>query len=336
MNALVVGGAGYIGSVVVEELVRARHSVIVYDDLSTGHKDAVHPLALLVPGGLADRAKLDEAFRTKEIDCVVHLAAKSLVAESVERPDLYHEVNVEQGILLLDAMRAHGVRDVVFSSSASVYDPDAPMPLLETSTLRPTNPYGETKLRFERVLAERAGREELRYVALRYFNVAGASIDRGEDHRNETHLVPLLLDAALGLRGPVPVFGHDYPTEDGTAVRDYVHVLDIADAHVRALRYLAEGGKSLALNLGAGRGVSVQEMIAAVERVTGKKVPTRAAPRRAGDPPVLIASSEAARRVIGWSPQFDDLTVILETAWDWRARHPEGYANDDRTRRSGS
>jgi UDP-glucose 4-epimerase len=336
VNALVVGGAGYIGSVVAEELVRARHSVIVYDDLSTGHKDAVHPLALLVPGSLADRAKLDEAFRTKEIDCVVHLAAKSLVAESVERPDLYHEVNVEQGILLLDAMRAHGVRDVVFSSSASVYDPDAPMPLLESSTLRPTNPYGETKLRFERVLAERAAKDELRYVALRYFNVAGASIDRGEDHRNETHLVPLLLDAALGLRGPVPVFGQDYPTADGTAVRDYVHVLDIADAHVRALRYLADGGESLALNLGAGRGISVQEMIAAVERVTGKPVPTQKAPRRAGDPPVLIASSEAARRVLGWSPQFDDLTVILETAWDWRSRHPEGYANDDPARRSGS
>jgi UDP-glucose 4-epimerase len=326
VNALVVGGAGYIGSVVVEELVRARHSAIVFDDLSTGHKDAVHPLALLLPGGLRDRAKLDEAFRTKEIDCVVHLAAKSLVGESVQKPDLYHDVNVAQGELLLDAMRDHGVRDIVFSSSAAVYDPESPMPLVETSALRPTHPYGETKLRFERILEERAAREELRYVALRYFNVAGASIDRGEDHRNETHLIPLLLDAVLGLRGPVSVFGHDYPTEDGTAIRDYIHVVDIADAHVRAWRHLSEGGQSCALNLGAGRGISVREMVEAVGRVTGRPVPTVEAPRRAGDPPVLIASSAAAKRVLGWDPQFEDLNVILETAWDWRQRHPEGYA----------
>lgn len=325
MNALVVGGAGYIGSVVVEELIRARHTALVYDDLSTGHKDAVHPLSLLVPGSLRDRAKLDEAFRTKEIDCVVHLAAKSLVGESLQNPELYHEVNVEQGILLLDAMRDHGVRDIVFSSTAAVYDPDESMPLVETSALRPAHPYGETKLRFERLLAERAEWGDLRYVSLRYFNVAGASIDRGEDHRNETHLVPLLLDAALGRRGPVSIFGHDYPTEDGTAVRDYIHVLDIADAHVRALRYLADGGVSGALNLGAGRGVSVREMVRAVEEVTGRPVPTVEAPRRAGDPAVLIASSEAARRVLGWNPQFEEVTVILETAWDWRVRHPEGY-----------
>ena len=326
MNALVVGGAGYVGSVVVEELVRARHSTLVYDDLSTGHKDAVHPLALLVTGALSDRATLDETFRTKEIDCVIHLAAKSLVGESVEKPDLYHQVNVEQGSLLLDAMRDHGVKDIVFSSSAAVYDASAPMPLVETSALGPTNPYGETKLRFERLLAERTARGELRYVALRYFNVAGASIDRGEDHRNETHLIPLLLDAVLGLRGPVSIFGSDYPTQDGTAIRDYIHVLDIADAHVRALRHLAEGGESCALNLGAGRGVSVREMVQAVEAVTGRPVPTREAPRRAGDPPVLIASSAAARRVLGWDPQFEELGVILETAWDWRVRHPEGYA----------
>ncbi len=325
MNALVVGGAGYVGSVVVEELVRARHSVIVFDDLSTGHKDAVHPLALLVEGGLGDREKLREAFRAKDVDCVVHLAAKSLVGESLEQPDLYEEVNVTQGAALLDAMREHGVRDVVFSSSAAVYDPEAPMPLTESSPLRPTNPYGETKLRFERILEERAGKGELRYVALRYFNVAGASIDRGEDHRMETHLVPLLIDASLGMRGPVPIFGNDYPTPDGTAIRDYVHVVDVADAHARAIRYLREGGKSRALNVGAGRGVSVREMVAQVARATGRPAPTVAAPRRAGDPPALIASSESARRVLGWNPQFADLGVILETACDWRVRHPEGY-----------
>lgn len=325
MNALVVGGAGYVGSVVVEELVRARHSAIVLDDLSTGHRDAVHPLALLVEGSLRDPERLREAFETKEIDCVVHLAGKSLVSESVLEPDRYEEANVGQGALLLDAMRLHGVRDIVFSSSAAVYDPRAPMPLTESSALRPTNPYGETKLRFERMLAERAARGELRYVALRYFNVAGASIDKGEDHRNETHLIPLLIDAARGARGPVQVFGSDYPTPDGTAVRDYVHVVDIAEAHVRALRHLGEEGSCLALNLGGDRGVSVKEAVAAVGRVAGRPVPTVEAPRRAGDPPALIASSEEARRVLGWSPQFTDLGVILETAWDWRARHPEGY-----------
>ena len=325
MNALVVGGAGYIGSVVVEELARARHSVIVLDDLSTGHRDAVHPLALLIEGSIRDREKLRQAFTTKEIDCVVHLAAKSIVPESVEEPDLYEEVNVGQGAILLDAMREHGVRDIVFSSSAAVYDPDSAMPLAESSPLRPANPYGETKLRFERMLSERAGNGAIRYVALRYFNVAGASIDRGEDHAVETHLVPLLIDAALGIRGPAPIYGLDYPTPDGTAVRDYIHVVDIAEAHLRAIRHLDEGGESVALNLGAGRGVSVREMVAAVGCVAGRPVPTVEAPRRPGDPHTLIASSEAARRVLGWNPLFTDLRVILETAWDWRMRHREGY-----------
>ena len=325
MNALVVGGAGYIGSVVVEELVRARHSAIVLDDLSAGHKDAVHPLALLIEGGIRDPERLREAFTAKEIDCVVHLAARSLVGESVEKPDLYEEVNVKQGAILLDAMREHGVKDIVFSSSAAVYDPSSPMPLTESSPLRPTNPYGETKLRFERMLEERAARGELRHVSLRYFNVAGASIDLGEDHRNETHLVPLLIDAALGSRGPVPVFGQDYPTEDGTAVRDYIHVVDVADAHLRALRHLQENRESRAFNLGAGRGVSVRQMVEAVRCVTGRDVPTLDAPRRAGDPPVLIASSDAARGVLGWAPQFEDVREILETAWHWRVRHPKGY-----------
>lgn len=325
MNVLVVGGAGYVGSVVVEELVRARDSAIVLDDLSTGHRDAVAPLAFLVEGAIRDPRKLEEAFAAKLIDCVIHLAGKSLVAESVAHPDRYEEANVGEGCVLLDAMRTHGVTDLVFSSTAAVYDSLAPMPLTESSPLRPANPYGETKLRFERILAERAARGEICYVALRYFNVAGASIDRGEDHREETHLIPLLLDAARGARGPVPIYGVDYPTPDGTAVRDYVHVVDVAEAHRRAMRHLAGGGGSCALNLGAGRGASVREVISAVESVTGRRVPTEEAARRSGDPPTLIASSEASRRVLGWRPQFEDLRVILETAWDWRSRHPEGY-----------
>ena len=325
MNVLVAGGAGYIGSVVVEEIVRARDSAIVLDDLSTGHKDAVAPLAYLVQGGIQDQAKLNEAFEVKRIDCVIHLAGKSLVAESVAHPDRYEEANVAFGIRLLDGMRAHEVRDLVFSSTAAVYDAAAPTPLREDSPLKPSNPYGETKLRFERILAERAARGELHYVSLRYFNAAGASIDRGEDHREETHLVPILLDAARGKRGSVPIYGDDYPTPDGTAVRDYVHVVDVAEAHLRAMRRLGAGGASGTFNLGSGRGASVREVVAAVERVTGRRVPTHAAPRRPGDPATLIASSEEARRVLGWKPQFEALEIILETAWDWRCRHPEGY-----------
>ena len=323
---MVVGGAGYVGSAVVEELVRARDSAIVLDDLSTGHRDAVAPLAYLIEGAIENERTLAEAFETKPIDCVLHLAGKSLVAESVAHPERYREANVAHGLLLLEAMRAHGVTDIVFSSTAAVYDAAAPMPLTESSPLKPSNPYGDSKIAFERILAERAARGEIRYVALRYFNVAGASIDRGEDRREETHLIAFLLDAACGARGPVPILGIDYPTPDGTAIRDYVHVVDVAEAHRRAARYLAEGGVSRALNLGAGRGVSVRDVVLAAEAVLGRPVPTIDAARRPGDPPTLIASSEAARDVLGWRPQFGELRLILETAWDWRSRHPEGYS----------
>jgi UDP-glucose 4-epimerase len=325
VNALVAGGAGYIGSIVTEELVRARHSAIVLDDLSTGHRAAVPPLALLIEGGIRDPEKLHEAFTTKSIDCVIHLAAKSIVSESVAQPELYRRSNVETGGILLDAMREHGVKQIVFSSTAAVYDASAPMPLREDSPLRPNNPYGETKLAFEGMLRERSKTEGLRYVALRYFNVAGASIDRGEDHRNETHLIPIVIDAARGARGPVPVFGTDYPTPDGTAIRDYIHVLDIADAHLRAMRYLSEGGESVTLNIGTGTGNSVRQVIGAVEAVTGRTVPRIDSPRRAGDPPVLIASAELAGRVLGWTRQFETLPEMIETAWEWRLRFPEGY-----------
>lgn len=325
MNVLVVGGAGYIGSVVAEELVRHRHSTIVLDDLSTGHRDAVPALAFLVVGGMEMPGKLDEALGVKEVDCVVHLAGKSLVEESVRDPGLYERANVTHGVRLLDAMRRRGVRNIVYSSTAAVYDPTAAMPLTEDAPLRPANPYGETKRRFEEELRARSDRGEIRFVALRYFNVAGASIDHGEDHREETHLIPRLLDAARGTRDPVPVYGTDYPTPDGTAIRDYVHVLDVAAAHVRAMRYLADGGESATFNLGSGAGRSVREVIRAAEDVTGRPVPVRVAARRAGDPPRLIASSEAARRVLGWDQEFGDLATILETAWTWRLRYPEGY-----------
>lgn len=308
--------------------MRSRHSAIVLDDLSTGHRAAVPPLALLVAGGIHEPEKLREAFTIKEIDCVIHLAARSIVSESVSFPDLYERANVEHGRILLDAMREHGVKHLVFSSTAAVYDASGPMPLREDSQLLPGNPYGETKLRFEALLRERAESEGLRSVALRYFNVAGASIDRGEDHREETHLIPLVIDAARGAKGPVPVYGTDYPTEDGTAIRDYIHVVDIADAHLRAMRHLAEGGDSVTLNLGTGVGNSVRQVIRTVEEVTGMRVPTQDSPRRAGDPPVLIASAEKARSVLGWTRQFEQLAEMIETAWEWRQRFPEGYDDD--------
>jgi UDP-glucose 4-epimerase len=325
MNALVVGGAGYIGSIVAEELVRARHSAIVLDDLSTGYRAAVPPLALLIEGSIADPAARREAFTTKSIDCVIHLAAKSIASESVAHPDLYEHANVAMGAILLDAMREHGVRHLVFSSTAAVYDASAPMPLREDSPLRPGNPYGETKLRFEAMLREREASDGLRSVTLRYFNVAGASIDRGENHRDETHLIPLVIDAARGAKGPVPIYGTDYPTGDGTAIRDYIHVIDIGDAHLRAMRHLADGGASVTLNLGTGTGSSVRQVIRSVEEVTGLPVPTTEASRRPGDPPVLIASADSARRVLGWTRQFEQLSEMIETAWEWRQRFPEGY-----------
>ena len=326
MTILVVGGAGYIGSVVAEELARRRHSVIALDDLSTGHRDAIPPLALLVRGSLADDAAVREAFTTKDVDGVIHLAARSVVPESFADPEGYERANVEFGVRLLDAMREHGVKPIVFSSTAAVYDASAPMPLEEGSPLEPGSPYGSTKLRFESILAERAARGEIRHATLRYFNVAGASIDRGEDHRPESHLIPLLIDAALGIRGPVPIHGDDYPTPDRTAVRDYVHVVDVAEAHLRALEHLMEGKEPLTLNLGSETGSSVLEVVAAVERVTGRRVPTEVGPRRQGDAPALIASAREARRVLGWTPQFGDLDTMIETAWEWRRRFPEGYA----------
>ena len=323
MRVLVVGGAGYIGSVTVVELLAAGHEVLVLDDLSTGHRQAVHPEAELAVAEMGDRDLLDRLLSTHAVDAVVYLAGRIVAPESLRRPDLYFQSNIAAAITVLNAIVAHGVERLVFSSSAAVYgEPDA-VPIPEDAPLRPVNPYGESKLMAERMLPwyEQAG--GLRYVSLRYFNAAGASDLRGEDHRPETHLIPIVLQQALGQRDAVPLYGTDYPTPDGTCIRDYVHVSDLAAAHVLALDRLERG--SGAYNLGSGTGFSNRQIIEAAERVTGKRIEVREEPRRPGDPVRLVASNELARSELGWAPALTTPEAIIESAWRWHEAHPKGY-----------
>lgn len=319
MNVLVTGGAGYIGSVVTEALLAVGHSVTVFDNLSTGHRDAVPDAARFVAGDLRDVAAVTDALAASRADAVVHMAALSLVGESVREPARYHDHNVGGARALLDAMDRCGVERVVFSSSASVYASDAPQPLDEGAAIAPANPYGENKRDVERMLA---AHPRLRHVSLRYFNAAGASDHRGERHDPETHLIPRVLMAVAGTAPAVSIFGDDYATDDGTCVRDYVHVLDLADAHLRALDALASGADvPPALNVGGGgRGSSVREVIAAVERVTRRRVAVEVAPRRAGDPPMLVASIDRIRATLGWTPRQSALDAMVESAWRWMQR----------------
>jgi UDP-glucose 4-epimerase len=323
---LVTGGAGYIGSHTVKLLRRAGYEVVVYDNLSAGHRAAAGT-GPFVEADLHDRAALRRTLRAYRVQAVVHFAAWLDVGASVRDPRGYYWNNVVGSLELLDAMVAEGVPHLVFSSSAAVFGEPVETPITETHPCRPINPYGETKLAVERALGHYGRAYGLRAVALRYFNAAGADPEGelGEDHRPETHLIPRAIEAALG-GPPLEVFGDDYPTPDGTCLRDYVHVTDLADAHVRALDALAAGAPAPAYNLGAGRPVSVKEVIAAVERVSGRRVPWRVAPRRPGDPSVLVASSAAIARDLGWRPRYGDLETIVETAWAWRAAHPAGYA----------
>jgi len=324
MRVLVTGGAGYIGSVVTEELLREGHEAVIYDDLSKGHRGAVVEGAAFVRGDLADAGSLRRALTEHRVEAVIHMAAASLVGESVEEPAKYYRNNVTAGLNLLDAMRECGVARLVFSSTAAVYGEPAKQPIEETDALAPTNPYGETKLAFERALAWYEGAYRLRHVSLRYFNAAGATARCGEVHDPETHLIPIVLQAAAGRRPRVEVYGEDYPTRDGTCVRDYVHVVDLARAHVLALGVLGE--RSAAYNLGCGGdGYTVREVIEAARSVTGRDIPVRTGPRRAGDPAVLVASSERIRRELGWQPRFQTLHEIIGSAWDWMQTHPEGY-----------
>ncbi|HYE92058.1 MAG TPA: UDP-glucose 4-epimerase GalE [Terriglobales bacterium] len=317
MRVLVTGGAGYIGSVLTEELVAAGHAVIVYDNLAKGHRDAVQAPARFVPGDILDADHLARTFASERIEAVVHMAADSLVGESMTDPARYYRTNLVGGLRLLDAMRAAGVGLLVFSSTAAVYGNAEKQPIEEDAPTAPTNPYGETKLAFERAVGWYARAHGLRGTSVRYFNAAGATARNGERHDPETHLIPLLLQVATGERPDVTVFGDDYPTPDGTCIRDYVHVSDLGRAHVLALEALAGPGAGPVYNLGAGGGASVREVIDVARRVTGHPIPVRVGARRPGDPPRLVASSARAAAELAWRPTRQDLGTIVESAWRW-------------------
>ena len=324
MRVLVTGGAGYIGSVVTEELVNDGHQAVVYDDLSKGHRDAIVRGAAFVQGNLLEADKLRQTISDNQTEAVIHMAASSLVGESCEAPARYYHNNVVAGLVLLDVMRDCGVKKIVFSSSAATYGEPESQPIFETAPTSPTNPYGETKLTFERAMHWYEQAYGLKYASLRYFNAAGASESCGEDHDPESHLIPITLQAAAGKRSHVEIYGDDYPTSDGTCIRDYIHVIDLARAHILALDLLTV--RSAIYNLGCGGdGYSVREVIETARRVTGKEIPVRMGRRRAGDPAVLIASSDKIKSELGWQPQFQDLGLIIESAWRWMLTHPDGY-----------
>ena len=327
MAILVCGGAGYIGSHAVHQLIEKGEEVVIVDNLQTGHRGAIHARAKFYEGDIRDCAVLDAIFTENEIEAVIHFAANSLVGESMEKPLLYFYNNVYGMQVLLEAMVRHGVDKIVFSSTAAVYGEPKRVPILEDDATEPTNTYGETKLTMEKMMKWVSRADGVRYVSLRYFNAAGALSDGsiGEDHKTETHLIPLILQVPNGKRAHITIYGDDYKTPDGTCLRDYIHVVDLADAHVLALEYLRKGGESDIFNLGNGQGFSVKEMIAAAEKATGKKIAAEIGARRAGDPAQLIASSDKARRVLGWQPRFIDVEEIIATAWKWHEKHPAGY-----------
>ena len=324
MRVLVTGGAGYIGSVVTEELVKDGHDVVVYDSLYKGHRGAVVAGAQFVAADLMDGETLRRTFKEQQTEAVIQMAADSLVGEAVEQPAKYYRNNVTAGLVLLDTMRDCGVARLVFSSTAAVYGEPAKQPIEESDPTNPTNPYGETKLTFEHALKWYEQAYAIRYASLRYFNAAGATEHCGEWHDPETHLIPILLQAANGTRAQVEIYGDDYPTRDGTCVRDYIHVVDLARAHILALDIL--DARSASYNLGCGGdGYTVKEVIDVAREVTAREIPVHVGARRAGDPALLVASSEKSKRELGWSPQFQDLRLIIESAWQWLRAHPNGY-----------
>lgn len=324
MNILVTGAAGYIGSICAEVLLSRGMTVIALDNLLEGHRAALPPAAVFWQVDLADREQLDHVFSQHKIDAVMHFAAEALVAKSVREPSVFYTTNVAGGVNLLDAATRHGVRQFIFSSTAATYGEPKIVPIPEDHPKEPINPYGKSKLVFEGILADYRAYTGLQYVSLRYFNAAGASNERGEHHRVETHLIPRVLDAAAGALPHVDVFGTDYPTPDGTCVRDYIHILDIADSHVRALEEIKRVSGE-AFNVGNSRGFSILEVIDAAERVTGRKIPRKLGPRRPGDPAVLVASKEKLKRMLGWEASHSSLEEIIQSAWAWKQKHPRGY-----------
>ncbi|MBO1306572.1 UDP-glucose 4-epimerase GalE [Enterococcus sp. 669A] len=327
MSILVLGGAGYIGSHTVDRLINQGYSVVVVDNLLTGHRQAVHSEATFYEGDCRDQTFMREVFQKETIEGVVHFAASSLVGESVEKPLKYFNNNVVGMEMLLEVMEEFEVKHIVFSSTAATYGEPEVSPITEDTPTNPKNPYGESKLMMEKMMHWCDNAYGMRYVALRYFNVAGAKSDAsiGEDHTPETHLVPLILQVVLGQRDHLTIFGDDYNTPDGTCIRDYVQVEDLAMAHILALEYLKAGNESNVFNLGSNNGYSVKEMLDAAREVTQKEIPAEIGPRRAGDPSTLVASSEKAKTILGWQPEYTDILAIIETAWNWHVSHPNGY-----------
>ena len=324
---LVNGGAGYIGSVVTSQLLAKGYEVVVCDNLSHGSKKAVPTEAKLIVADTADRAALDRIFQEYRVDAVMHFAAFIEAGESMQAPEKYFRNNTVNSLTLLEAMLAHKVPRLVFSSTAALYGTPDRTPIEETDPLRPTNAYGESKLLVEQMLAWFHRIHGLRYASLRYFNAAGAAGELGEDHVPESHLIPITLQVALGKREYVSIFGTDYPTPDGTCVRDYIHVSDLASAHILVLDALRDKGK-LIYNLGTGRGFSVRDVLETVRRVTGHPIPAREMARRPGDPAVLVAGSESIKRDLQWRPQYPALEAIVRSAWEWRRKHPDGYRDE--------
>lgn len=327
MTILVLGGAGYIGSHTVYALIEKGVDVVVIDNLETGHIEAVHEKARFYKGDIRDRAFVDSVLDKEKIDAVIHFAANSLVGESMVNPLKYYDNNVNGTKVLLQSMVAHGLDKIVFSSTAATYGEPEKVPILETDRTEPTNTYGETKLAMEKMFKWTDRAHGLKYVSLRYFNACGAHISGkiGEAHSPETHLIPLILQVPLGQREYISIFGDDYDTSDGTCIRDYIHVTDLAHAHILAVDYLMKGNESNIFNLGNGVGFTVKEVIDTARKVTGHEIPARIAERRAGDPARLIASSDKARQVLLWKPEHADLEEIISTAWNWHKNHPNGY-----------
>lgn len=328
MKILVLGGAGYIGSHTVRELIDAGEDVVIIDNLETGHIEAVHEKAVFYQGDIRDKAFVDSVLDKEDIDAVIHFAANSLVGESMTNPLKYYDNNLYGTKVLLESMVEHGVNKIVFSSTAATYGEPERIPILETDRTEPTNPYGETKLSMEKMMKWTDKAHGLRYVALRYFNACGAHVDGtiGEAHNPETHLIPLILQVPNGQREKISIYGDDYDTKDGTCVRDYIHVTDLAQAHILAVKYLMAGNESNVFNLGNGVGFTVKEVIETARKVTGHPIPAETASRRGGDPARLIASSDKAKEVLGWKPEHADLEEIIATAWKWHKNHPNGYA----------